>query len=152
MISDAIELSDTSPSGLVWKQHPTNPKLNGTPALACLRKDGYFFGQYARTKLYAHRVIYELHHGVTPDKIDHIDGNPSNNCISNLRSVTHAQNMRNTPKAKGFRWRDGAWQVELRLNNVRYTVGRFKDILTARAEYLRAKRSMHPEAAINLWS
>lgn len=152
MVKDIFELSDSSPSGLVWKNHPTKSFLNGRPALACLRKDGYYHGSCNNRTTYAHRIIYELHYGVAPDKIDHIDGNPSNNHISNLRSVTHAQNMRNTPKAVGFRWRDGAWQVEVRVNNIRHTMGRFKDMLTARAEYLRAKRELHPEAAINSWT
>lgn len=32
--------------------------------------------------------------------IDHVDGNPMNNKIENLRAVTHRQNMRNIKKRK----------------------------------------------------
>jgi hypothetical protein len=47
-------------------------------------------------KLYkVHRVIYAMHYGETPDFIDHIDGNPLNNRIENLRAATCSENMCN---------------------------------------------------------
>ena len=43
-----------------------------------------------------HRLIWRLENeGDVPDLIDHIDGDPFNNRIQNLRIATHAQNMRN---------------------------------------------------------
>lgn len=45
---------------------------------------------------YAHRLIYLYHHGVLPKGIDHIDRNPLNNLIENLRPATVAENNRNT--------------------------------------------------------
>ena len=46
---------------------------------------------------FAHRVIWEMLNGPIPSGlvIDHIDGNPFNNLISNLRVVTQAVNTRN---------------------------------------------------------
>lgn len=47
-------------------------------------------------KLYkVHRIIYAMHHGAVPPCIDHIDGNPLNNRIENLRAATHSENMYN---------------------------------------------------------
>lgn len=48
-------------------------------------------------KLYnSHRVAWLLYYGFMPEGfIDHVDGNGSNNAISNLRLATHAQNMHN---------------------------------------------------------
>lgn len=45
-----------------------------------------------------HRIIWEMHHGPIPDGIliDHVDGNPFNNRLSNLRAVSHAQNTVNS--------------------------------------------------------
>lgn len=43
-----------------------------------------------------HRVAWALYYSKWPDKcIDHIDGNPSNNRVDNLRDVSHRENMRN---------------------------------------------------------
>lgn len=42
-----------------------------------------------------HRVIWAMVHGEWPDSIDHIDGNPRNNKLANLRSVSLAENLRN---------------------------------------------------------
>jgi hypothetical protein len=49
-----------------------------------------------RATLHAHRIAWALTHGAWPtDQIDHIDGDPSNNRISNLRDVSNAENGRN---------------------------------------------------------
>ena len=53
-------------------------------------------------KLYrAHRLIWLLIHGAWPrDEIDHIDGNPSNNKLENLREATRLENTRNKRKLR----------------------------------------------------
>ena len=49
-----------------------------------------------------HKVVWILHFGKIPDGyvVDHIDGNPSNNLITNLRVITQAENCRNQKLAK----------------------------------------------------
>lgn len=43
-----------------------------------------------------HRVIWYYVYGVWPiGELDHIDGNCLNNCISNLREISHLKNMQN---------------------------------------------------------
>ena len=57
-----------------------------------------------RKKYYLHRVIYEAHFGKIPDNlvVDHIDRNPENNDISNLRLVPKSiNNMNLTKMGKG---------------------------------------------------
>lgn len=53
-----------------------------------------------RKGFYVHRLVYEAFKGEIPSKfeIDHIDGNRENNCIENLRAVTHKTNC-NNPKS-----------------------------------------------------
>lgn len=52
-------------------------------------------------KLYpVHRIIWSLFHDIDEEfVIDHIDRNPFNNVISNLRSVSTTVNNRNMPKS-----------------------------------------------------
>lgn len=150
-VRELFALDTTDPSKVVWLNHPKDSSKNGTAALTSTHDCGYKYGKLANKSVYAHRVVFELYYGYPPLKVDHIDGDPANNHPSNLRSVTHAQNMRNTPKARGFRWHDGAFQVEIRTNGKQRVVGRFKCMLDARATYLAAKRVEHPEAAIGEW-
>lgn len=42
-----------------------------------------------------HRIVWKMHYGFDPLEIDHIDGNKSNNIITNLRSVTGVENCKN---------------------------------------------------------
>lgn len=53
--------------------------------------------------LLAHRVIWGMVFGEFPKEgmvIDHIDGDPDNNRITNLRVVTHKENSRNRGRRK----------------------------------------------------
>lgn len=45
----------------------------------------------------AHRIIWEMHYGSIPEGkvIDHVDGDPINNVLSNLRLATRVENQRN---------------------------------------------------------
>lgn len=79
---------------LYWKVNRTSNARAGSVA-------GYITDGYRRVKINGvlfsvHRVIWLLVHGVWPtDQIDHIDGNPLNNAIENLREVTNQENNRN---------------------------------------------------------
>jgi hypothetical protein len=93
-IREYLELKD---GGLVWKKAFCR-NLRGQKA-GTKKKSGYCTVTFRRKLISVHRIIYFLLHGVwsTPKTpIDHINGNPSDNRIENLRMVTQAQNANNT--------------------------------------------------------
>lgn len=104
----------TSPSGLRWNQDVYTGKYKSVLCISKGEKTGAWAkssntesnGSWNTTinkrKFKVHRIIYKLFNpefdeGLT---IDHIDGNPMNNLISNLRAVPHKINMRNIKKRK----------------------------------------------------
>lgn len=105
---------------------------------------------------YAHRLIFLLCHGRLPKEIDHIDGNPLNNNIENLREVTRSQNLQNTKTciynksgAKGVWWypRRNKWVAELKINNKKVVVGHYKSLDDAKAAIRDARVKYHGEYA-----
>ena len=42
-----------------------------------------------------HKLVWTLCHGRFPTQIDHIDGNPRNNRVENLREVSQSENLEN---------------------------------------------------------
>jgi hypothetical protein len=56
---------------------------------------GYEFVTWKRKHYAVHRVVFLLAHGWLPDCVDHIDGDPQNNHVENLRPATRLQNQFN---------------------------------------------------------
>lgn len=106
-----------------------------------------------------HRLAWKLVYGQLPTKaLDHIDGNKANNAISNLREVSHAENLQNIHSAmKNNRCgmlgvsldnRSGRYQARIRLSGVSKSLGNFADKHEAHAAYLKAKRELHPKGTL----
>jgi hypothetical protein len=65
-----------------------------------MMQNGYRQIGFKSKKYLSHRVAWFLHYGCWPNNdVDHIDGNPSNNKISNLRDVSHSKNLQNRKSA-----------------------------------------------------
>jgi hypothetical protein len=104
-VNEAFEYVD---GDLFWKVRPSSHFSSVAVARSrntslAGKKAGTNQGDYIsvnfprpRSLVKLHRIIFLMHHGYLPAEIDHIDGNPFNNRIENLRPVTRSQNMRNT--------------------------------------------------------
>lgn len=107
----------------------------------------------------AHQLAWLFTHGIWPvNVIDHIDGNPFNNAISNLRDVTQQINMHNQKRIakhnksgyRGVCWDsvNKSWRATITLDGKSKTIGRFPTALQASQAYETAKRIYHPTAPI----
>ncbi len=109
----------------------------------------------------AHRLAWLYMHGDWPlGEIDHINGLPADNRISNLRDVSHAENVQNVHKPnkdnescefRGVHWhrRDLKWTAQIRANGKIKWLGAFPTKEAAAEAYKQAKRVHHVSAAVD---
>jgi hypothetical protein len=104
----------------------------------------------------AHRIAFLMYYGYLPDCIDHIDRDPLNNKISNLRCATVAENTRNVGLTKsnksgykGISWnsRDMIWQCMISYKSKLKNIGSFKCKHEAARVYNLAARMYHGKFA-----
>jgi len=118
-LKECFELSEDSPSGLVWKVRPrehfkdpatwnrVNKRFAGKPAGGIWfdksRGRKYWIVEIIHKPFKNHRIVYSLFHelDLDPDiEIDHEDLNGLNNKIKNLRPATSSSNKQNQPLRK----------------------------------------------------
>jgi HNH endonuclease/AP2 domain len=116
---------------------------------------GYIYLSVNNRTRPAHQLVWEFVNGPVPHgyEIDHIDGNPSNNALVNLRLLTHSQNMQNrhspsgknkTSGVKGVHWDASRqrWRTHIVVNRKQVHIGRFTTIRDALKAY-RAAAAIH---------
>lgn len=74
-----------------------NARFANQPAFTSCDSKGYRMGRVKGINFKAHRIIWKMFYGYDPDTVDHVDGNKTNNVISNLRDVTVGENLKNQP-------------------------------------------------------
>ena len=148
------EMLDYDPeSGVfVWKVSTSNRAPVGSSA-GTDHGNGYRVIAIDHCTHYAHHLAWLFIYGEYPNQeMDHIDGNRSNNKISNLRHGTHAQNMQNlslraTNKSgmTGVSWLKnyGKWEAYITVNYKKINLGYYDDLQEAGAAYLNAKQDLH---------
>lgn len=115
-----------------------------------LNKKGYIEVRYKRKTLQAHRIAWFLYTGKDPGNmyIDHINCNPEDNRISNLRLATSLNNSHNQAKRrdgtssryKGVTWyaRYGKWLAQIRVEGKSIYLGYYHTEIDAHKAYCKA--------------
>lgn len=128
-----------------WKWHAQVTKHT----IYAVRKPWIAGSNGKSSKIYMHRVIAR-----TPDEMltDHIDGDGLNNRRSNLRWVTHQDNLFNrarwvkgcSSKYRGVYLdkRDGVWFSTITVNGKTTYIGRFKSEVEASKAFLLKKAEL----------
>lgn len=122
---------------LTWKKSPKYDVAVGDIA-GSIRKDGYWEVGFLGKSYLLHRLIFLWHHDYLPELIDHIDNNPANNCIENLRPLDKRLNTYNTQKlwahnksgVRGVSWCkiQNKWVVRFKQNGKYLFFGYFSSI------------------------
>lgn len=143
--------------GQLWWCKKTSRRTDLSKPAGCLDVHGYRVIRIKGRLYKEHRLIWLYAHGEWPvNNIDHIDGNGLNNCISNLREATQAENSRNTRKRvnnksglKGVsrQNRRHNWQAHICHNYKRHYLGSFDCKAAAHFAYLIASDEMHRDFA-----
>lgn len=141
---------------LWWKIKKTRRRLD-VPAGAvtrgyrniCTTIDG------KRKMVPAHRLIYLMHHRHLPQAVDHIDGNPANNSIENLRAASCAENQWNAKKRSdsssgiknvSLHKKTNLWHVQIYAYGKKYQ-WYFRDIELAELVAIAARKKLHKDFA-----
>jgi len=161
-IQSVLKIDLDSPSGLTWLPREDGKFKfdNNHAGYKQRKKSGY--QQWVTSISYVgksyqvicSRIIFLLHYGYLTKRkfIDHIDNNPLNNKIENLRECTTSQNQqnrkisnKNTSGHKGVHWRKltGKWQVKLKLNGKTYYFGHFVNKEDAIKVAIKERKKLH---------
>jgi hypothetical protein len=138
---------------LEHKANSFNSRFLGVVAFATKERKGYMTGAINGKRFKAHRVAWAIHHGEWPkDKIDHVNGDKSDNRIENLREADNPQNgfnrgknSNNTSGYKGVCWHKASntWVAKIKAHGKWYHLGYFDDPEIAHEAYVSKSKELH---------
>ncbi len=137
-------VSGSKPAGSTAGGHNTN---------------GYYRIRISGRSYLGHRLAWAITHGTWPlGSIDHIDGNPRNNKLSNLRDIRQGGNVQNqrSPHPRntsgvlgvGRHTQYGKWRARITVDGRERSLGVFDTVEEAQQAYLGAKRKLHEGCTI----
>jgi HNH endonuclease len=147
--TDDMFIGNAEPAGkcrVKW-----NGRYAGKPAFTTSDPGGYFIGSIFGRTYKAHRVIWALANGAWPTKqIDHINGNPRDNRLLNLREVSNAENGKNqktksnnTSGVCGVSWHKASktWYARITVSGKTLYLGSFDNLSDARFARANSERN-----------
>lgn len=148
----------------LWRTHCANgPQWNarypGTIA-GRSKNGGYRIIRIDGREYRAHRLAWLHFYGRWPAQpIDHINRNPDDNSIANLRECTLSENQHNRRRPRnntsgltGVSWdkTNRKWIAQICIRGKRKNLGRFDSRKDAHQAYLSAKALLHPTHPTNI--
>ncbi len=130
-------------------------RYSGRP-LGTKRRRGYISLRIEGKDYPAHKLAWLYVYGVWPELLDHVNRNPSDNRIENLRECNTAQNCQNSRRPsnnesgyKGVSWDKHArkWEVRIRAFGKSEYLGLYKTPEEGAAVYDKAALRLHQEFA-----
>ena len=150
-VSEILEY-DHSTGIFKWKKKIGHRSKVGANA-GCI-SSGYVHIGINRQLYPAHRLAWLMFYGYWPKYfIDHINGEPLDNKISNLRDVPCSQNLQNQRRAQqrsksgllgaSFHAARKRWRAQIAVNSKTIHIGYFNTAEAAHQAYLEKKREIH---------
>jgi len=138
---------------LYWRVKPSRNVKIGAEA-GCVHGNGYREVSINRNTYGTHRLVFLMFHGFMPSKIDHIDNNPLNNRVENLRAATQYSNgwnrrigNNNSSGVKNVSYSGGKWVVMVQRDKKQHYYGRYSDLAEAAKVAEQARLNLHGEYA-----
>lgn len=128
---DHMDYSPTS-GELIWLK-PTTRRVKVGDSVGSLHSKGYLHTSFLGQKYFCHILVWFYVYGIWPtSKLDHEDGDRTNNRISNLRLATTTQNAQNAKAHrdnlcgfKGVRKCRAKYAARIRVNGESIHLGSF---------------------------
>jgi hypothetical protein len=139
-----------------WRIHNSREAGNEAGAIGGYEGQKRCIISINKEKFMRYRIVWAIHHGDCPFRIDHKDRNSLNDRIENLRPASQSQNnansairSNNTSGYKGVRWDKTLkrWRAYLHFNGNQCYLGSFESAEEAHEVYMKAARDHFGEFA-----
>jgi len=159
LVDDVLAAFSYDPdTGMLRRKTRPSNRVHLGDLVGTMDRQGYLRACFQRKTVRVHRLAWVCFYGKWPDgEIDHIDGNRSNNRITNLRDVSRSVNAENLLKGHrdkkfnaplGVSWAKGKWYAYINTGGRRINLGHFETVEVAQKTYLDAKRRLHAGCTI----
>jgi hypothetical protein len=146
---------------LAWRVDPPRKKGFVGRVVGTRVSAGYLSVCIDGTTYLAHRLAWLHTHGRWPDgQIDHVNGDRTDNRLSNLRDVEQRVNLQNRRTVRGSKKssallgvfpapsKKNPWASSIRVDRKKVHIGVFPTEEAAHAAYVEAKRRLHAGCTI----